>query len=120
MPPPKPIVLTVGRKFHVGPKIGSGSFGEIYAGENIHSKEVSFCLNVCLGPIILVRVHVKRVNVFTAILTTTLLMRRLAKRNTRLYHFLCAVSLSLYLRTHTNTSIHTHDAHTHTTHRRWQ
>ena len=25
------------RKFRVGPKIGSGSFGEIYAGTNVHT-----------------------------------------------------------------------------------
>ena len=27
------------RKFRVGPKIGSGSFGEIYAGTNVHTGE---------------------------------------------------------------------------------
>lgn len=29
--------LRVARKFRVGPKIGSGSFGEIYAGTNVHT-----------------------------------------------------------------------------------
>lgn len=31
--------LRVARKFRVGPKIGSGSFGEIYAGTNVHTGE---------------------------------------------------------------------------------
>jgi casein kinase 1 len=31
--------LCVARKFRVGPKVGSGSFGEIYAGTNIHTGE---------------------------------------------------------------------------------
>mmetsp|Transcript_12940 Transcript_12940/g.12568 ORF Transcript_12940/g.12568 Transcript_12940/m.12568 type:complete len:390 (+) Transcript_12940:206-1375(+) len=31
--------LRVARKFRVGPKIGSGSFGEIYAGTDVHSGE---------------------------------------------------------------------------------
>jgi serine/threonine protein kinase len=31
--------LRVARKFRVGPKIGSGSFGEIYAGTNVHTNE---------------------------------------------------------------------------------
>ena len=31
--------LRVARKFRVGPKVGSGSFGEIYAGTNIHTGE---------------------------------------------------------------------------------
>ena len=31
--------LRVGRKYRVGPKIGSGSFGEIYEGTNIHTGE---------------------------------------------------------------------------------
>lgn len=31
--------LRVARKFRVGPKIGSGSFGEIYAGTNVHTAE---------------------------------------------------------------------------------
>ena len=29
--------LRVARKFRLGPKIGSGSFGEIFAGSNIHT-----------------------------------------------------------------------------------
>ena len=31
--------LRVARRFRVGPKIGSGSFGEIYAGKNVHTNE---------------------------------------------------------------------------------
>jgi serine/threonine protein kinase len=31
--------LRVARKYRVGPKIGSGSFGEIYAGTNVHTGE---------------------------------------------------------------------------------
>ena len=31
--------LRVARKFRIGPKIGSGSFGEIYAGTNVHTGE---------------------------------------------------------------------------------
>ena len=31
--------LRVARRFRVGPKIGSGSFGEIYAGKNVHTGE---------------------------------------------------------------------------------
>lgn len=31
--------LRVARKFRVGPKVGSGSFGEIYAGTNVHTGE---------------------------------------------------------------------------------
>jgi serine/threonine protein kinase len=31
--------LRVARKFRVGPKIGSGSFGEIYGGVNVHTGE---------------------------------------------------------------------------------
>lgn len=31
--------LRVARKFRVGVKIGSGSFGEIYAGTNVHTGE---------------------------------------------------------------------------------
>jgi serine/threonine protein kinase len=31
--------LRVARKFRIGNKVGSGSFGEIYAGENIHTRE---------------------------------------------------------------------------------
>lgn len=31
--------LRVARKFRVGPKIGSGSFGEIYGGLNVHTHE---------------------------------------------------------------------------------
>lgn len=31
--------LRVARKFRVGPKIGNGSFGEIYAGTNVHTGE---------------------------------------------------------------------------------
>lgn len=31
--------LRVARKFRVGPKIGSGSFGEIFAGTNVHTGE---------------------------------------------------------------------------------
>ena len=31
--------LRVARRFRVGPKIGSGSFGEIYQGTNVHSGE---------------------------------------------------------------------------------
>lgn len=31
--------LRVARRFRVGPKIGSGSFGEIYAGTNVHTGE---------------------------------------------------------------------------------
>eukprot|EP01036_Dinobryon_divergens_P041807 gene41807-55459_t len=31
--------LRVARKFRVGPKIGSGSFGEIYGGTNVHTGE---------------------------------------------------------------------------------
>jgi serine/threonine protein kinase len=35
----KTMELRVARKFRVGPKIGSGSFGEIYAGTNVHTAE---------------------------------------------------------------------------------
>jgi serine/threonine protein kinase len=31
--------LRVARKFRVGSKIGSGSFGEIYSGTNVHTGE---------------------------------------------------------------------------------
>jgi casein kinase 1 len=31
--------LRVARKFRVGPKVGSGSFGEIYSGTNVHTGE---------------------------------------------------------------------------------
>jgi serine/threonine protein kinase len=31
--------LRVARKYRVGPKIGSGSFGEIYAGVNVQTNE---------------------------------------------------------------------------------
>lgn len=31
--------LRVARKFRIGPKIGCGSFGEIYAGTNVHTGE---------------------------------------------------------------------------------
>jgi serine/threonine protein kinase len=31
--------LRVAHKFRIGPKIGSGSFGEIYAGTNVHTGE---------------------------------------------------------------------------------
>lgn len=31
--------LRVARKYRVGPKIGSGSFGEIYGGINVHTHE---------------------------------------------------------------------------------
>jgi serine/threonine protein kinase len=31
--------LRVARKYRVGPKIGSGSFGEIYGGVNVHTHE---------------------------------------------------------------------------------
>lgn len=31
--------LRIARKFRVGPKIGSGSFGEIYGGVNVHTGE---------------------------------------------------------------------------------
>ncbi len=33
------IELRVARKFRVGPKIGYGSFGELFAGENVHTGE---------------------------------------------------------------------------------
>jgi serine/threonine protein kinase len=31
--------LRVARKYRIGEKIGSGSFGEIYAGTNVHTSE---------------------------------------------------------------------------------
>ena len=31
--------ILVAEEFRVGPKIGSGSFGEIYAGTNVHTGE---------------------------------------------------------------------------------
>jgi casein kinase 1 len=31
--------IRINRKFRLGPKIGSGSFGEIYAGTNAHTGE---------------------------------------------------------------------------------
>ena len=42
--------LRVARKFRVGPKIGSGSFGEIYAGTNVHTGKITFpslCSPLC-------------------------------------------------------------------------